>query len=53
MHMHKRQKSSHMCVGWFMYTFGDYILALLARKNRVVAIFGDVLNYGQNTKIDK
>ena len=41
-------KYSHMCVGWIVYTVGDYILALLAWKNHIVAIFGGVLNCGQN-----
>ena len=40
--MHNGQKYSHMCVGWFMYTFGDYILAFLAWKNHIVANLGDV-----------
>ena len=47
-HMHNGQKYSTMGVGWFMSTFGDYILALLAWKNHIVAIFGDFLNCGQN-----
>ena len=36
-----------MCVGWIVNTVGDYILALLAWKNHIVAIFGGVPNCGQ------
>ena len=37
-----------MCVGWIVYTVGEYIVTFLAWKNHIVAIFGGVLNCGHN-----
>ena len=41
-----------MCVGWIVNTVGEYILAWQACGNHIVAIFGGLLNYGQNENID-